>query len=267
MQIVAEDSKSAHIGYELRPRTITVESVIPLADQMVRIRFGGDDLRDLPTASAKDHVKLLFDWHADGTPKLPAPGTGIQGLAVRDYTIRELNRVEPHLDIDFVLHDHGIAGRWAQTAKRGNQLGCLGPRGSMVVKDVFDWYVFAADETSLPALGRWVGELRPDTSAHAYIEVDNADAEITLRSAADLTVTWLHRNGAAVGTTTMLADAVRGHELPNLDGYVWAAGEAGSIKPIRGYLADEAGLDRANWDVDGYWRLNVTNFDHHADED
>ncbi|UJH71639.1 siderophore-interacting protein [Ornithinimicrobium sp. INDO-MA30-4] len=137
----------------------------------------------------------------------------------------------------------------------------------MVVKDVFDWYVFAADETSLPALGRWVGELRPETSAHAYIEVANADAEITLHSAADLTVTWLHRDGAAAGTTTKLAEAVRGHEMPNLDGYVWAAGEAGSIKPIRHYLADEAGLDRANWDVDGYWRLNVSNFDHHGDED
>lgn len=267
MTVVAEDATSARIGYEVRPRTITVESVIPLAAHMIRVRFTGDDLRDLPTSSPRDHVKLLFDWNADGSAKLPAPGQGIQGLPVRDYTIRELNRVEPFVDIDFVLHDHGLAGRWAQTAQPGDQLGCLGPRGSMLIKDVFDWYVFAADETALPALGRWVSELRPGVPVHAYIEVEDADSEIALHSAADLTITWLHRNGGAPGTANLLADAIQSHQTPDLGGFVWAAGEAGSVKPIRRFLRDETALGRSHWDVDGYWRLNVSNFDHHSEQD
>ncbi|HVK64734.1 MAG TPA: hypothetical protein VM694_09675 [Polyangium sp.] len=40
----------------------------------------------------------------------------------------------------------------------------LAGRGSLVVPDDFDWYVFVSDESALPAIGRWIESLRPRSS-------------------------------------------------------------------------------------------------------
>ena len=47
------------------------------------------------------------------------------------------------------------------------------------------------------------------------------------------------------------------------DTFVWAAGEADSLVPLRRALR-QRGLARAQYDIDGYWRTGVANLDHHA---
>ncbi|GED04894.1 siderophore-interacting protein [Glutamicibacter uratoxydans] len=266
-----ENHKNATYTHPLMPRLVTVESVTPLTARMVRIRVVGEDLKSLRSVAPEDHVKVFFDRDAQGAPVLP----GVVGdrwvdgrsMTSRDYTIRDANPAEGWMDLDFVLHDHGVAGRWAGTAQPGEQLALLGPRGSFRVKDVFDWYVLAADETSLPALARWVGGLRPEAKVFAFVEVNDGADEIELHSPADLTVTWLHRNGAPAGGTDLLEQAVKSQQLPSGEGFVWVAGESMSIKPLRRYLKNDLGLDRDNWDVDGYWRRGQADHDHHHDED
>ena len=67
--------------------------------------------------------------------------------------------------------------------------------------------------------------------------------------------------------TRMFATFVRTlAELPDGDGFVWVAGEAVSVRPLRRYLRDELGLARGSVDVDGYWRRGVAGHDHHADD-
>lgn len=248
-------------------RRFEVAEVVPLSKRMVRVRFTGEDLATLATVSPLDHCKLIFDWNEDGSAKLPdisAPWNRAE-YTMRVYSIRAFDPEKLLLDVDFVIHEHGVAGRWAATVKPGDRLGMMGPGRSTLIKDVFPWYVLAADETALPALARWVEMLRPGVSVTAFIEVQDADDEISLESAADLTVHWLHRGEREPGTTTLLADAVMAHEFPNRDGYVWVAGEAMGIKELRGYLGRELGLDPENWKVDGYWRRGVANHDHHGD--
>jgi NADPH-dependent ferric siderophore reductase len=56
-----------------------------------------------------------------------------------------------------------------------------------VVADDFDWYLLIGNETALPAIGRWLGELRADTHAIALIEIQDA-GEQQLESQAALTL-------------------------------------------------------------------------------
>lgn len=260
--------KIAQYFFDLRPRRIEVTGTTRLSEHMVRVHFTGPDLDDFPTVAPEDHVKLFFDVDGTGDVVLPELVDGrwsTAGHTFRDYTIRGFDPDALRLDIDFVLHGHGVASTWAANARPGDALGMMGPRGAFLVRDVCDWYLFACDETALPAMARWVEGLRPGIPVTAYVEVQDERGEIALDSPADLTVHWLHRGSAPAGSTTLLEDAVRAHPLPQGDGFCWVAGESMSIKPLRRYLSREVGLDRDSWDVDGYWRRGIANHDHHTE--
>lgn len=260
-----ENTRNATFRFDTSPRVLTVLSTLRLSEALMRIRFrADDDFAGFPSISPDEHLKLFFDMDEDGMPILPTVVDGrfaIRGLTHRDFTIRWFDSVNRTLDIDFVLHTHGVAGHWAATAAPGDRLGSMGPRSTYLVKDTFDWYVLAADDTALPALARWAETLPEGTAATAFVEVASPASQIPLPTRADLTVHWLYRGDAEPGTTTLLADAVMEYDFTNPNGYVWAAGEAMSIKSLRCYLTFRTRLTRDNWTVDGYWRRGEAAFD------
>lgn len=272
-----ETELTAHYYFDLVPRTLTVVEVADLSPTLRRVRFSADDgFADFPTASPEDHLKLFFDRTADGAPQLPQMQEGRwspRGLTYRDYTVRWFDPEHRWLDVDFVLHEHGIAGRWAAQAQPGQQLGALGPRGAFLVKDVFPWYVMAVDETALPALARWLEMLRPQVPVTAYIQRGGPGSRMDLPTRASLQVHWLDGDDVGPGSSGGIAEAVRRHDFSDgaggvdRSGFVWVAGEAMDIKPLRRFLRDELGLHRDHWDVDGYWRRGQVNHDHHQDDD
>ncbi|WP_345713201.1 siderophore-interacting protein, partial [Kineococcus glutinatus] len=260
--------------HPLVPRVLTVARVEPLTHRMVRVVLTGDDLAGFTTIAPEDHVKLFPPPAGSTEPRLPTiendrwvDRAADADLVNRDYTVRSYDPDARELSIDMVLHPHGPGGRWAAQAAPGQRIGVLGPRGSFLVRDVLDWYVFAVDETSLPAMARWLERLRPGVPVTAFVEVDDARDEIELPTRADARVTWLHRGGVPAGRSDVLERAVRALPLPAGTGFVWVAGESGSIKPLRRYLSRELGLDRDHFDVDGYWKLGAADHDHHHDED
>ena len=93
------------------------------------------------------------------------PPEGVERSPGRDYTPRRYDAGRNELVIDFALHDAGPATDWAAQAEPGQQLAVGGPRGSFVVPDDFDWYLFIGDETALPAIGRRLEELRAGARA------------------------------------------------------------------------------------------------------
>lgn len=265
---IEENELTAGYNFELRPRTLTVVARAKLSATLVRIRFAADDgFAGFPAVAPEDHLKLFFDISEDGSPMLPTMINGRwspRGLTYRDYTVRWFDAEVGVLDVDFVLHDHGVAGRWAATAAPGDQIGALGPRGAFLIKDVYPWYVLAADETALPALARWLEGLREGVPVCAYIEVDGPQSHISLPTRADLTTVWCHRDGKPAGSTELLSEAIIAHQYPDREGFVWVAGEANSIRAARRFIKS-VGFSRDHWDVDGYWRRGTANHDHHVE--
>jgi NADPH-dependent ferric siderophore reductase len=251
------------IRHELRFRLLEVTNVRDLTPRMRRITLGGPELDGFRSDGPGDHVKLFFPRPGEERPVMPslgpdgrmvkAPETPVR----RDFTPRRYAPDRQELDIDFVLHgDEGPASAWAAGAAPGALVGVAGPRGSKVFSAELDWYLLGGDETALPALGRWLEDLRPGVPATVLIEV-----EIELATDAGAEIRWLHRDGAPAGTTTLLADALAGVELPQGDGFAWFAGEALSLRPVRRRLGDTLGPDSI--DVSGYWKRGVAEHDHH----
>ena len=124
--------------------------------------------------------------------------------------------------------------------------------------------VLAADETGIPALLNWLDRRPAAARVDALIEVDDDADHLPLPARADVSVTWLHREGPA-GTTTLLLDAVAALDLAPGDLWAWAGAEASAVRAVRSHLA-ERGIGAQHAAMTGYWRRGVANFDHHSPE-
>jgi NADPH-dependent ferric siderophore reductase len=235
------------IRHEVRRRPVTVKSVARLTPNMVRVVFTGDSLEGFASLGYDDHVKLVFP------PAEPGLAEGDPPL-MRDFTPRRYDAAARELTIDFALHETGPASDWACRCRPGSRLEIGGPRSSFVVPDAFDWYLFAGDETALPAIGRRLEELRAGVRVVVVAAVVDKAEEQDFRSAADVTFHWVHRPTAQGADPARLLSALRGLILPPGDGYAWVAAEARVARALRQYLVAERGLDKARVKAAGYWR-------------
>jgi NADPH-dependent ferric siderophore reductase len=249
------------VRHETKMRLLQVRDVQHITPKMVRIVVGGDDLKGFISAAHDDHVKVFFPHPGQEKPVLPTPSPngpvypeGVERPASRDYTPRRYDAGANALTLDFVLHDAGPATAWAAQAKPGNFLGVGGPRGSFIVPDDFDWYLFAGDETAIPAIGRRLEELPAGTRAIVVVEVANAAEEQRFDTRTRLDMHWLHRNGADATDGSLLQKAITALTLPGGDGYAWIATEATTAKALRSYLVGERGLSKDRVKAAAYWK-------------
>ncbi len=251
----------SRVRHEPRRRLLTVQRVERITPHMARIELGGD-LADFVSGAYDDHVKVFFPLPGQTAPTIPEQGPngpihpeGVERSPGRDYTPRRYDAGRNELIIDFALHDAGPATSWAAQAAPGQQLGVGGPRGSFVVPDDFDWYLFVGDETALPAIARRLEELRSGVRAIVVAAVTGPAEEQKFESRANVEAIWVHRPLSRVDDAAPLLDAVRALTLPSSGGgYAWAAGESQTAKLLRRHLVDERGHDKAWVKAAGYWK-------------
>lgn len=148
----------------------------------------------------------------------------------------------------------------------------LGPRGNVLFPEIYGRYIAAGDETALPAVARFIEEAPHGSQVTALIEVadQNEIQELYWNPEADVEIRWILRDSAPVdeGHLSALETALRGLGLEKNDKtlFVFAAGEATALKPIRRYLRRELGLSKDQVDVDGSWKKGTANLDHHSNE-
>ena len=238
---------------------VPVLRVARLTPHMTRVTVGGPDLADFAYAGTDQNVMLYF--YPDDV-ELPEPLTleAARGMwsqvrpLTRTYTVRRYDAGE--IDFDFVLHeDAGPASDWAKRAQPGDQLIFVGPSPAYQPDPTADWHLLAGDETALPAITAILRELRPDVPAHVFVEVEDAAEEQPLPSSdADVTLTWLHRDG----TDDLLARAVAAAELPAGRVEAWLAGERASMVALRQHLLSDRGYERSRVRPTTYWRRGET---------
>ena len=128
-----------------------------------------------------------------------------------------------------------------------------GPRRSRPPPDDRDGLLLVGDETALRAIGRQLEEMTPGVSAFVFVEVADEQEERYMPTAANAHVAWLHRNGAAAGTSSLLEKALRDLPLPSRNVNAWLAGEIETMCRLRRYLMKQ-GLPRERIRATGYWR-------------
>lgn len=242
------------VSHEIKRRKLEVLRVSEVTPLMRRITLYGPELAGFISLGSDDHVKLLFAQTPEEQAALENFGPGGDGPrpTMRDYTPRRYDAATGELDIDFVLHGEGPAATWAAQAQPGQFLHIAGPRGSMIVPDMFDSYLLIGDETALPAIARRLEELPANRSALVVVEVANPAEQQEFQSAAQVDVIWIVRGEQD------LVQVTRKLEMPEGRLYAWVATESALSRKVRAVLLNEFGLDEAAVKAAGYWRLDGT---------
>jgi NADPH-dependent ferric siderophore reductase len=305
----------------LRAFDLDVVGVRRLSPTYLRVTLGGPALHDFDGCAAlgtRDlRVKLMVPTPGHRLPDLSdlSPGWYRRWLAMepatrgamRTYTVREarVDRADPEIDLDFVLHGDGPASSWAAAVRPGDRATVLGPRVGVEGYGGIEWQpplasperpvrvLLAGDETAVPAVCSILETLPAGYHGHAVLEVPHADDFLDVRTAADVEIRWLARDGGPHGarlessvrqvlgrpnTGPSSAPVPPAVELPDVDVdtellwesaasgaaadgraaagdfYAWVAGEAAAVRALRRYLVRDLGVDRRSVAFMGYWR-------------
>ncbi len=239
-----------------------------LTPGMVRVTFGGEDLSRFATTGVGDEYLRVFFPHGEdrrvvSLPLATADGgwewpEGAVKSPLRTYTVRDIRRDggDIELDIDFVVHDGGIAATWAQLAAPGDVVGLNSPSPLYAPPENLDWQFLIADQAGLPAAGRLLAGTPSHLRTKVVIEVPDAEHRQPLPSGPHIEVTWIH--GGNGHGPSRLDEVVRSAPAPGADsGYIWVAGEAACLRAIRKYLRHELALPSHRYKVVGYWTFKA----------
>lgn len=258
--------------HKRRPTSLEVLRTELITPHMVRITAGGPGFAGLTHNGFTDrYVKLLF-LSPDVTYPEPFDRDVIEATMPRDawpvtrtYTVRRVDRQAGEIAIDVVLHgDEGLAGPWAARARPGDVVRFYGPGGAYSPSPDADWHLLAGDEAALPAIAAALEAMPAGVPVHAFIEVDSAAEEQVIDCPGELSLTWLHRNGAPAGDVSSIVNAVKGAPWPAGTPHVFVHGESGLIKGLRSYFRNERGVPGDLLSLSGYWRTGLVEPDFQA---
>ncbi|WP_016934288.1 siderophore-interacting protein [Rhodococcus sp. R1101] len=257
--------------FPITTRYLKVLRVTDVSPGMRRVTLGGEQLQahvapnGYPVEAFRsdgvdDEFKLMFK-HPDLDVALgPTQSDGVVNwprdpkLLMRTYTVRRWDPVAGEIDVDFVRHGVGPASSWSYRAEPGETIQIAGPKSSAGHPQGVDWTLVAGDETALPAIGRWLENWPAGARGQVFVEIADDTHRQDLPVPDGVELTWLGRDGAEPGTTTLLFDAVTNAEWWDGKVFAWVAGEALTLTPIRRWLRNEKGLPKEQVEVTGYWR-------------
>lgn len=230
-----------------------------LTPGMVRITFGGPGLAGFETTGVGDeYLRVFLPDPGDHEARLPI-STGdswdwepdVKPSAMRTYTVRSVDAAAGTVDIDFVVHDGGLAASWAQAAEVGDVVGLNSSTRLYEPPAELQWQILLADATGLPAVARLLEKTPPGVRTRVLLEVEEPSHQQDLVIGAGTEVAWIH--GGNGHSQSRLDEALRSMELPGGVGYIWVAGEAKVLRSIRKYLRHEKKLTPGSYKLIGYW--------------
>ncbi|MFI6390675.1 siderophore-interacting protein [Nonomuraea sp. NPDC050540] len=232
---------------------IGTRHVTPL---MIRVTLGLDGY--VSSGAADEYFKMFFPAEGQREPVLPEVvegrwvyPEGVPEPVLRTYTVRRFTPGTGEMDVDtmdvdFVVHEGGVAAPWAMRARPGDRVGVSAAHGLHRPPREASWQLIVGDATALPAIGRIVEELPAGTSATVYAQVAGPAERQEFDTRGQVDITWLYPGDIG------LPEVVRRHDVR--DAYVWAAGEAAAMRAIRKYLRHDLRLPADRFATLGYWR-------------
>lgn len=243
--------------YEPRIHRAEVTAAHRLSPGMIRVVFGGDDLRDFPTTGVGDeYVRLFFPADPDELPGLPVVSgrgwefeDGVEQSEARVYTVRR--HAPGEITVDFVVHAGGVGSRWATQARPGQILGVTPPYALYERPEAAKRQILVADEPGLPAALRIAEQTAGTVPATLVLEVRDEDHRL-VAEAGDVQYQWLSGTGNG-HTPSQLEDALRRMPIDE-DTYVWVATEGRLSRSIRKLLRHGLGMPASHYKCIAYWQ-------------
>lgn len=185
----------------------------------------------------------------------------VEVLSRRMYTVRSVDGDWRHLELNFAVHDNdGRGSNWARQASAGSPL-VMDTGGRVMDADEIPTdatLILLGDETVVPTVASMLERAPAGMKVFVCIEVADDEHEWTFETEADVTVEWIHRGDAEMGTTDFMIEYCDRFAWPDGPVYVFAGAEGRQVYALRKHLRETRGLSRDNYSLMGYWRRNAS---------
>ncbi|MBK0022882.1 siderophore-interacting protein [Ochrobactrum sp. S46] len=222
-----------------------------------------DGDRFVPSRCPDEWVRLSFKPNAETPLSLQVRDEngkwrwpeGAEPCPDRPYTVRRWDGSRHEMTVDIVEHASGLATEWAKSARPGDRVGVCNPAGRFRLPKQTDWVLMVTDITGLPAVARVAEELPPGFKAYFHIELQKEADKQSLRTQADVDLTWHVLDVETTGKTysKLATIAAEITTLPAGNGYIYIAGEAQMVSKSRKHFRDALGFDKNRIEAIGYW--------------
>ncbi|TXC68004.1 siderophore-interacting protein [Sphingomonas ginsenosidivorax] len=220
-----------------------VKRIVDVTPRMRRVTLGGEDLAHFARDRPGQWVKLFFDNGADG----------------RAFSIGAWRPEECEMDVNFVVHGHGLAGRWLETAKVGSIVQIAGPRSNfshIPGKQLF----LLGDETAISAISAILEGMQQAERTVVVLEASTPEAVQPLPAYDGAQVSWIISDRQP---GVLLAEYAKTLTVNPDTSQVWVACEATAARELRCAFG-RIGFDRSALHVSGYWKCGEIE---HVDQD
>jgi len=219
--------------------TLEVAALNDITPRTRVVTFASEGLSNMPYEAGQDF--MFFVPNGAGTVN-------------RRYTIRRVDRDASTIDFAFFRHASGPAANWVETAKVGDTIEAIGPRGVIFVDRDADWHLFLADDAAVPATMTMIESIAPGVDVTALMLVVDADEIRSVNVDANARVSWHHDQ-------RVLLDALRAVEIPAGRGHVYLNGELHLVREAAS-IVRELGVDDELVSRKNYWRRDQANAPH-----
>ncbi|MEP3115652.1 siderophore-interacting protein [Nisaea sp.] len=233
-------------------REMTVQTIRPVSDWMLRMTLKGEDLA--PFDQRGLHVRLMIPEAPHGRPLVwpsidPSGAVhypdGDDTLTVRVYTIRHIRPESGEVDVDIVRHAGGVFSDWSETAEPGQKVGMIGPGGGYF--PAAGWLAIGGDDTAVPAILRILEQREDEAGGQVIIGLHPHQEPQKIELPANFAINWV--------ATSDLVNAMQAVSSPSAANCVfWFAGEAEQARALRTYFKSELGLPAERRSSAAYWR-------------
>lgn len=219
------------------------------------LRLKAESFDDIDLDLLGKHIKVIIP-REDGELYLPQEKkddlTWPHGKHhLKTYTIASVEGRE--IEIDFCLHDQGLAANWARNVKVGEKAGMLGPKTKQ--KESFDMnqdeFLFISDLTGIGTL-RSLLKMIPETAkGEFFVFLESKNDVFSFDSHPNFKVHWIIGDKFSKGILSALKKV-------NFENYssmsVYAIGPSKGIKKVKDHIKDFKHINSENLYFKGYWK-------------
>ncbi|MGH3732578.1 MAG: siderophore-interacting protein [Acidimicrobiales bacterium] len=184
-------------------------------------------------------------------------------LVSRRYSVRDVDADKDELTL-WVTTDHeGPGSSWVQSARSGDRIDVIGPRGKIPLDPVADWHLFMGDISALAAAYRMSSVIEVPGRAIFIIEIDAPDDALgaTFDEGLGVTGIFVERRGRDLKDPAGLLSGLAAFELPLELGHVYLFGEFHVVRALLSAVSDR-GIAPEQINHKSYWRSGISNAEH-----
>ena len=227
-----------------RVRKLEVKTINSLSKNLKRATFHSHDLFDLNQSDVGGYVKLKFK-NQNINSKNP--------ILLRPFTIRAFREESLEIDIDFVVHNKGLASNWVKNAKKGDKLDISGLGRKQELSLKYDWFFLIGDLSALPAISVNLETINKDSRGIIIIETLSMNDKIIVDIPKNFSIHWVLNSQPHI-QNFLLLDKIK--KTVWLDGNpcIWVACEFNNMKNIRDFLFSKCNIIKDQIYISSYWK-------------